>query len=224
MKIIKKIQKKIGKWLWIPLVKYYLSKERNLIINNIHIKIPTGVFHPTLFKSTKFLLNYIYHEKVSGLHVLELGAGTGLLSIALAKQGAIVTASDISINACDAVVENAKANQIMVTVIKSDLFDLIDEIEFDIIFINPPYYPKTPKNESEYAWYCGEDHDYFQRLFLRLAHFIGQNGHAIMVLSEDCNIERIREIAIKHRLFWHRIAKKKIGFEWNYLFKITSAN
>ena len=221
MKIVKIIHKEIGKWIWIPLVKYYLSNERNLIINTIAIKVPVGVFHPTLFKSTKFLLNYIESKNVNGLKVLELGAGAGLLSIALAKNGANVTASDISETACNAVVENAKKNQVLVTVIKSDLFDSFEAQKFEMILINPPYYPKNPNTESEYAWYCGEHYDYFRRLFLRLALFIDQNGFAIMVLSEDCNIDRISQIAVKQHFLWRQIAKKKIGLEWNYLFKIT---
>jgi release factor glutamine methyltransferase len=221
MNVLKQGRKLFGKWIGIPAMKYYLSQERKVRVGNIFLKIPVGVFHPTLFLSTLFLLEFIESQLIVNLKALELGAGSGLLSVAMAKQGATVTASDISEKACAAVQENGAANHVFIEVIHSDLFDAFGERKFDIIVINPPYYPRNPQNEAEKAWFCGENFEYFHKLFTQLADFIAENGAAIMVLSEDCAMDEISRSAIEAGYDWKQIAQKKKGGELNYLFEIT---
>lgn len=217
----KGVWKLLGRWIWVPLTKYYLSKERNVALGSIFLKVPAGVFHPTLFFSTKFLLDYANTQSVSFKKILELGAGSGLLSIAMAKKSAIVTASDINPVACMTTSENAKKNKVLIEVIESDLFDNFNKRAFDLILINPPYYPVNPKTEFEKAWFCGNNYDYFQKLFIQLANFIAKDGLAVMVLSDDCNISLISELATNNGYIWQEIRRKKFMFEWNYIYKIT---
>ncbi|MVM41715.1 methyltransferase [Spirosoma sp. HMF3257] len=221
MSLVKHIWKKLSKWIWVPLTKYYLSKDRELKIGDINLIIPVGVFHPTLFLSTKLLGDYLNKQAVNNLTILELGAGSGFLSITMAKRGALLTASDISQKACATVKENALNNGVFVDIIHSDLFDNFNKKLFDLIIINPPYYPKNPQTEADKAWYCGVDYNYFRKLFAQLANYIERQGKAIMVLSDDCNIELIRDLAIINGFTWREIARKKYRYEWNYLFSIT---
>ena len=221
MNVLKQGRKLFGKWIEIPATKYYLSQDRKVKIGNISLKIPVGVFHPTLFLSTLFLLEFVDSQQIENLRILELGAGSGLLSIAMAKRGATVTSSDISEKACAAVQENGLINHVSFEVIHSDLFDDFGERKFDIIVINPPYYPRNPQNEAEKAWFCGENFDYFQKLFVQLADYLSENGAAIMVLSEDCAIDEISRFAKDADYDWKQIAQKKRRGELNYLFEIT---
>jgi release factor glutamine methyltransferase len=220
-KILKYTRKLLGKWVLIPFFRNYLSQDRKVKVGNITLKVPVGVFHPTLFLSTKYLLEYIEKQELIGKKALELGAGSGLLSIAMAKQGAVVTASDISKKACQAVKENALQNGVVIELIYSNLFDNFDNKTFDIVLINPPYYPKNPETEADQAWFCGENFEYFQRLFNQLKHFIANNGKAIMVLSEDCDILKISQLAVQFGYVWKQVDQKKSWGEWNYLFEIT---
>jgi release factor glutamine methyltransferase len=221
MNVLKQGRKLFGKWIGIPVVNYYLSRERKVRVGDIFLKIPVGVFHPTLFLSTLFLLEFIESQLIENLKALELGAGSGLLSIAMAKRGALVTASDISEKACAAVQENGVINDVSIEVIHSDLFDDFVNRQFDIIVINPPYYPRNPQNEAEKAWFCGADFEYFHKLFAQLGDFLSENGGAIMVLSEDCAIDQISRLAREAGYDWKQIAQKKRGGELNYLFEIT---
>ena len=221
MRLSKYARKILGKWVLIPFFQNYLSQERTVRVGDISLKIPVGVFHPTLCLSTKFLLKFIDNQSIGNLNALELGAGSGLLSIAMAKRGAVVTASDISEKACAAVQENGLINDVSIEVIHSDLFDAFEERKFDIIVINPPYYPRYPQNEAEKAWFCGENFEYFQKLFNQLRHFLANNGRAIMVLSEDCDIKKISQLAAQFGYLWKQVAQKKSWGEWNYLFEIT---
>jgi release factor glutamine methyltransferase len=216
----RKVLKKISYLLVIPISKLYLNSERKTIIENISILVKPGVFHPSIFFSTKFLLSWLKKQPLSDLKVLELGAGSGLLSIYAAKQNAIATASDISEKACMNVKENAKKNNVQVEVVQSDLFTDIPWQQFELILINPPYYPRNPVAENEYAWFCGEDFDYFQKLFFQMKRFMKDNSRAIMVLSEDCNVEIIQSLAVQHDFKWTMIELKKNWYEENYLFEI----
>lgn len=221
MNVLKQGRKLFGKWIGIPATKYYLSQDRKVRVGDIFLKIPVGVFHPTLFLSTLFLLEFLESQSIENLRALELGAGSGLLSVAMAKRGATVTASDISEKACTAVRENGLENHVSVEVIHSDLFDGFGEREFDIIVINPPYYPRNPQNEAERAWFCGENFDYFHKLFAQLADHLAENGAAVMVLSEDCAMDEISGLAKEAGYNWKQIAQKNKGGELNYLFEIT---
>jgi release factor glutamine methyltransferase len=217
----RKIFKKISYTLLLPISKWYASGERKTVVEGISIKVKSGVFHPALFFSTKYLLSWLKKQQLENLSVVELGAGSGLLSIYAAKQNAIVTASDISENACSNVKENAKKDNVKMEIIQSDLFTDIPWQQFDLILINPPYYPKNPVAENEYAWFCGEHFEYFEKLFFQIKRFMANESKAIMVLSEDCNIEVIESLAVKNNFKWQLIEQKKIWFEENYLFEIT---
>lgn len=221
MRFSRYARKILGKWVLIPFFQNYLSQERKVRVGDISLKIPVGVFHPTLFLSTKFLFEFIDSQFIENLKALELGAGSGLLSIAMAKRGATVTASDISEKACAAIQENGLTNDVSIEVIHSDLFDDFTDRQFDIIVINPPYYPRNPQNEADQAWFCGENFEYFQKLFDQLKHFLTKNGRAIMVLSEDCDILKISQLAAQFGYLWKQVAQKKSWGEWNYLFEIT---
>ncbi len=217
----KKIFKKVSYALLLPISKWYAGSERKAMIEGISLTVKAGVFHPALFFSTKYLLGWLKVQPLAGLVVIELGAGAGLLSIYAAKQGATVISSDISENACNNVKENCRRNNVTVEVLQSDLFTDIPWQQFDLMLLNPPYYPRNPVSESEYAWFCGEDFDYFQKLFFQMGRFMKSTSKAIMVLSEDCNIEVIQSLALQNNFKWRLMEQKKIWFEENYLFEIT---
>ncbi|MEL7146637.1 MAG: methyltransferase, partial [Bacteroidota bacterium] len=105
------------------LAKYYLSKPRDYRYEDITVKVYPGVFHPGLFFSTTVFLEYLKGHKLKGKLVLELGAGSGLISMFCAKNGAIVTSSDINELALQKIDENAAKNNVLLTTVRSDLFD-----------------------------------------------------------------------------------------------------
>ncbi len=85
------------------------------------LSIPVGVFHPTVFFSSTVLAAEIERRAPAGFTVLDVGCGSGLLSLAAVRAGAVVTAVDIN----DAVVAvtsaNALANALLVETLRSDL-------------------------------------------------------------------------------------------------------
>lgn len=203
-----------------PLLWRYLSRERGYRYRDIRMIIRPGVFHPGFFFSTRLLLDFLERQDLAGKALLELGAGSGLIAIRSARRGARVTASDINPDAVQSIRENAAANNTELTVIESDLFANIPRQRFDYIIINPPYYPQNPASKSEYAWFCGAEFEYFQNLFPQLGDYFDGQSQALMILSEDCRIETIREIAAASGMHLREMFRKRVWGEWNFIFKI----
>jgi release factor glutamine methyltransferase len=205
-----------------PLLVKYLSGTRTYSYKNVKLEIPPQVFHPGFFFSTKLLLNYISRLPLSKKCFLELGAGSGLISIYAAGKGAKVTASDINPIAINALKKNAELNQSQLDIIYSDLFKAIPLQAFDIIAINPPYYKMTPASDADYAWFCGKEGEYFQQLFEDLAKYIHANSEVLMILCDGCDIEMVRTIAKKNAFKLNCVFKRRNLLEENFIFKIES--
>ena len=217
--------KSVIKKILFPILKsvynIYASKERSYSYKGINVRVMPGVFHPGLFFSTKLLLEYISKIELKDKTVLELGAGSGLISIYCARQNAKVTASDINPTAIKNIVKNSELNNVKLEVIESDLFDKIEMRKFDYIIINPPYFPKDPKNEKELAWFCGSDFQYFKKLFTQLNNYKTQETIVLMILSEDCDLQRITSIANENHFSMNIVFQKKVFGETNYIFRIS---
>lgn len=208
-----------------PFLKFWYdkkgSKEHSYSYKGIEITVFPKVFSPFLTISTKILLDLINEKDIKNKHFLELGAGSGIVSFFASTKGAIVTASEISKPALDGLYYNKEKLKSDVTIIASDLFTNIQNT-FDIIIINPPYYPRKPKTEEEMAWFCGEDFEYFSKLFHSLTKVTHSQSDVYMILSQDCNIDHIKSIAAENNFSLNLVYQKTKWLEKNYIFKIKN--
>ena len=216
-RIIKKI---LAPFLRFGFSKYY-KKPRKYSYQNIEVLVYPEVFPPHLTISTKVLLDFIKPLNLQKKSFLELGCGSGIISLFAKSKGANVTATDINQIALDVLKVASIKNNLSITILNSDLFEAIPGKQFDYIIINPPYYPKKPKNVKEQAWFCGEDFEYFKKLFKQISVFLN-NSEVLMVLSQDCNINKIKNIATKNDVLLECIFEKKVLLEKNYIFKISN--
>ena len=203
-----------------PLLEKYLSGTRTYQFENIRLKIPPGVFHPGFFFSTRYLLDYVRRLPLLGKSFFEPGCGSGLVSILAARMGARVTASDINPVAVDYLKKNCEVNKTEMAIIHSDLFEKIPLQAFDIIAVNPPYYRKRPGTHAEYGWHCGEDGEFFQKLFGGLAGYIHSDTETLMVLFEGCDQAMIKSYAAKNGFQLHCVKRHQNLLEKNFIFKI----
>lgn len=129
------------------------------------------------------------------LSVLDLCTGSGAIAISIAKNidGLTVFASDISDKALEVAKKNAKANNVQVNFILSDMFENINT-KFDCIVSNPPYIedniiktlPKEVQNEPYIALAGGEDGLKFYRIIAKNAKkFLKENGFVAVEIGYD---------------------------------------
>ena len=100
----------------------------------IIIEIAQDVYSPS--DDSLLLLSAINPK--SNQKILEMGTGSGIISLHCAKAGCKVTAADISQISLDCANNNAKINGLNIQFIQSNLFSNI-EGKFDMIIFNPPY-------------------------------------------------------------------------------------
>ncbi|OQP63037.1 methyltransferase [Niastella populi] len=221
---MRQVIKNIATRLYKPLLVKYLSATRMYTCKGIRLVIPPAVFHPGFFFSTRLLLKYIAALPLKNRSFLELGAGSGLIALYAAREGARVTASDINAEAIHSLKMNSQRNRISITIINSDLFTHIAQQSFDIIAINPPYYKKQPKTPAGYAWYCGEQGEYFQQLFSSLPSYMHPQSMVLMVLCDGCDLPMIKAMAAERGFRLNCVYEKGYWVEVNYIFRVETVH
>ena len=201
-------------------LNWYYSKPRKYTYENSSVMVHPDVFPPQLTLSTKILLDFIKPLALKNKSVLELGCGSGIVSVYSAKKGALVTATDINKTALNFLEKSAEKNEVQLEILESNLFEKLETQTFDYIIINPPYYPKTPKSIKEKAWFCGENFEYFEALFFQLPNYITSKSYCYMILSEDCELEKIKAIALKNEIAFELVYENKGLTEKNYIFRL----
>ncbi len=151
--------------------------------------VPPTVFHPRYFFTSKFMAEFLKRQDFEGKRLLDLGCGSGILSLVAASRGANVTSIDINPFAVAATRTNAQLNSLteQISAREGDLFDSLDLLEgsFDCIISNPPYYPGDPLTMSERAFKGGSKNEYMSRLASALPWLLHPEGSFLVVLSSD---------------------------------------
>ena len=136
----------------------------------MQLKVDERVLIPR--PETEELVEFILSENPKDkLNVLDIGTGSGAIALALAKNRPdwSITAADISQDALELAMENAKTQDLNLSFIKSDCFSEISA-KYDIIVSNPPYISREDQEEVGLNVLHSEPH---------LALFADEDGLAI---------------------------------------------
>ncbi|MCK5474641.1 MAG: methyltransferase [Candidatus Aenigmarchaeota archaeon] len=178
----------------------------------LKIRFCKDVYEPD--DDTFLLLENISAKKTDT--VLEIGIGTGIVSLFLAKMAGTVTGVDINPAAVRLTCKNAKLNNITnVKIFESNLFEKIRGV-FDIIVFNLPYVPteETIDETIALAWDGGENGRKVTDRFLKqaIAH-IKNNGRIVVVDSSLSKHKNTIDFFEKNGFRAKIIVEKKLFFE-----------
>ena len=150
-----------------------------------------------------------------GERVLEVGCGSGVVSIHCARNGCDVTAVDINPRAVELARRNAAANGVDIPVSESDVYGNVDG-RFDTIVFNLPYLPVDEEGLLAKAWSGGPE-----RLLEGAPGHLNPDGRVVVVVS-SLTEPRALEDALdgyevrtlgEERLFFERLSVLEIrGF------------
>lgn len=198
-------------------IQYILNRQDFMGLN---LYVDSNVLIPQ--PDTEILVEEVIglaNEK-ENLKILDMCTGSGAIAISLAKyiNNSNVYATDISDSALEIAKDNSLKNITDVTFIQSDVFEKVEEKEFDFIVSNPPYIEteviktlsKEVQNEPHIALDGGEDGLYFYRKITKEAiDFLKQDGY--LAFEIGYNQREAVENLLRENGYKNIYSKKDLG-------------
>ena len=150
--------------------------------------------------------------------ILDVCTGSGVIAVSLAKyiKNSNVMALDISKEALKIAEKNAFNNNVNIKLIESDLFNNLEENDFDIIVSNPPYIRENVinelsievKHEPKIALDGGKDGlDFYRKLSSESYKYLKEDGYLCLEIGYDQKNEVIE--ILKNEKKYKNIYSKK---------------
>ncbi len=157
----------------------------------------------------------IIDNAICGKKILEIGAGTGIISINFALKDYNVTSTDISEKAIELINKNAKKNNVNIKIIKSNLFENIND-KYDTIIFNPPY---LPVEDESLQWAGGKSGFDTTYKFLDEAYkHLNEEGNIYIILSDLTDIDSLIKKYKNYK--FKKVKCEKFDFESIFLFEL----
>jgi len=159
----------------------------------MELTVPAGVYAPRAGSSTEFVSRnwWAAHLDEPKGSLLELGAGSGALTLLAARQGWCATGADIDAAAVSSAQENAARNGIEAEFRQSDLFEAFKGERFDVILFNQPYFHKPEVQDHERALADLNGH-LTQRMLDEAARHLNAGGRLVFTYS-NCSHAHLLE-------------------------------
>ena len=178
----------------------------------LRIVVEKDVFSPKHFNGWEiFTRNF---PDVAGLDILEVGCGTGVTSIYLAKHGARkVVAIDVNPAAVKNTQENIRLNNLEnIEARGSDIFSGLKEGEkFDVIYWNMPFMYQ----DEEYEYSSMLERGLFDpgyiltdRFLKEAPQYLKEGGYVLLGTGDFGDIERFKKIADTYRYSYSLLSRE----------------
>ncbi len=135
-----------------------------------------------------------------GDDILEIGCGSGIVSIHCAKNGCNVTCVDVNRSAVKCTKKNAEKNNVRLNVFFSDLYQNVNG-RFDIIVFNLPYLPVDEPGVLAKAWSGGKDGlGPLPKLLSESKNHLKENGRIVIVTSSLMDQNKLDSMLSKYEV------------------------
>ena len=185
---------------------------------NTRVKLGASdlVYEPA--EDSFLLADAALEEAEPGMHILEIGAGSGFVSAVLRAniKGIRVLATEINPHAASC----AKANG--VEVIRTDLFRGLkpekQKASYDLILFNPPYLPTSEEEKVpgwlNYAFDGGASgRETLARFLNEVRNYLKPRGKILVLISSITGLEAVKEKMEKLGFEVDVVGRKKVSFE-----------
>ncbi|MBI2173061.1 MAG: methyltransferase [Candidatus Aenigmarchaeota archaeon] len=179
--------------------------------NSMELEVPEGVYYPA--EDSFLLADAVEALEMKGKNILDMGCGSGFLSLLCASKGAHVTAADVTEDAVEATKANAQANGLKVNAVVSDLLQNVSG-RFDFIIFNPPYLPRGEDEEGHVTYTGGATgREVIERFITQCGTHLENGGKILLLVSSLTGKEEVIA-ALNESGFSAKIAaKEKIDWE-----------
>lgn len=149
-------------------------------------------------------------EVTQGDAVLDLCTGTGVIALKAALMGA---SSVVGVDLNPAAVKNANLNKDklglrQVEIREGSLFEPVNNRQFDVITINPPYTNKKPINKTEICFW-DEGNNTTITFFREFRNYLKPNGRAYFAWADFGDMAFLEALAKQHDVTLRLLGSKK---------------
>ena len=157
------------------------------------ITVFPGVMSPKYEWAGLYMIDYLPKD-FAGQDVLELGPGSGLVSVFVGLRGAhSIAALDINPVAVENTLQNFREHRIKNSeALLSDVFSAVTGRKFDSIIFNLPYHNGVPRNDLEKG-VIDANYDAMKKFFGEAQNFLKENGVLYVGFSQSGDLEQFKK-------------------------------
>ncbi len=166
-------------------------------------------------EDSMLVLETLEAEMLDGKELLDVGCGSGVLSLFAASRGAKVTACDVDHLAIENVTRAARTLGLDVRAVISDVWSRISE-SFDVVLMNPPYLPS--EHSIDAAVDGGRDGiAILERFAEELPSHLQPGGFALVLVSSVTSWQQVFKptefevtLVVRKKLFFEELSVLRI--------------
>lgn len=188
------------------------KNPRRIRVNGLMLDVFPNVFSPEIFTDSAWFAKEVSKVVKPRTRFLEIGTGTGIVSLSVAKNGAQVVTTDINRDAIANARWNFKNYGLDIPVLESDIYDALSSNEkFDYIFWNHPFNEGSRK-DIPVLLRAGFDYKYesLEKYISQAKFHLNPGGKIMLGTGSGANLNRVREIAFRHGYSLSLRAKKSM--------------